>query len=79
MASSQHQNSQQSGSPSNPSISSLQYANQPDLPLRLQIQRLRQDLAHAQKQIQEYEGLCTYSVFCIGDYSVLTITSCIFI
>jgi len=41
------------------------YQNQLDFPLRLQIQRLRQDLAHAQKQIQEYEDICTYSVLWI--------------
>jgi len=40
----------------------LQHANQPDFPSRLQIERLRQELAHAQKKNQEYEDLSTYSV-----------------
>jgi len=69
MASPQHQNSQQSAIPwlpSNPSTSSLQHANLPDFSLGLQIQRLRHNLAQAQKQIQEYKNSCTYSVSWIG-------------
>ena len=38
------------------------HANQPDFPSRLQIERLRQELAHAQKKNQEYEDLSTCSV-----------------
>jgi len=43
-------------------LSPLSHANQPDFSSQLQIQRLRQDLAHAQKRIQEYEDLSTHPV-----------------
>jgi len=52
---------QQSASQSFPPL-----ANQSHFSSHFQIRRLHQDLAHAQKQIQEYEDLSTYSVLSIG-------------